>query len=526
MNKIKVLDCTLRDGGYCNDWRFGDDNIYRIADGLIESGIDIIECGFVTDRIEADIDISKFTSVESASKALPYDRGNSIYVVMINYGEYDAEKLPDYKNGYIDGIRIAFHKKDVEAAFKFAETVKKKRYKVFLQPMVSPSYSDEEFLDLIRRSSELHPFAFYIVDSFGVMKRRDLIRMFYMVEHDLDSDIAIGFHSHNNMQLAYSNAQALVDVRTKHNLIIDSSIYGMGRGAGNLNTELFVEYLNDTVDSEYKLKPLLTIIDEILDKFYQKNYWGYSLPNYLSASHNAHPNYAGYLNDKHTLTVEQMNDIFDLMEDDKRVNYDKMYIEKLYQRYLSIGKVQEERKVELSSIIKDKMILLIAPGKSSFEEKEKIIEFASRSNIVSVSINHDYPYYDSQFIFLSNLRRYKELDITKRGKCIVTSNIPADSVFLKTEYKALLNSYEMAQDNAGMMAIKFFISNGVKEIYLAGLDGYSHDISNNFGDDKMAFITKSAVFDAMNAGISDAVSEFARIIKINFLTKPRFIRIK
>lgn len=116
--------------------------------------------------------------------------------------------------------------------------------------------------------------------------------MFYMAEHNLSTGIWIGFHSHNNMQLAYANAQCLVDVQTSHNLLIDASVYGMGRGAGNLNTELFVEYLNEYSCGKYLVKPLLRLIDEILDGFYQKNAWGYSLPRYLSASHNVHPNYA------------------------------------------------------------------------------------------------------------------------------------------------------------------------------------------------------------------------------------------
>lgn len=121
------------------------------------------------------------------------------------------------------------------------------------------------------------------------------------------------------MQLAYSNAQSLVDLHSERSMIIDSSVYGMGRGAGNLNTELFVEYLNENADGKYDIKPLLVIIDEILNEFYQRNYWGYSLPNYLSASHNAHPNYAGYLDDKKTLTVEAMNQMFDMMDEEKNI---------------------------------------------------------------------------------------------------------------------------------------------------------------------------------------------------------------
>ena len=125
-----------------------------------------------------------------------------------------------------------------------------------------------------------------------------MIRLFYIVDYKLDSNIVLGFHSHNNMQLAYSNAQTLVDIQITRNIIIDTSIMGMGCGAGNLNTELFVEYLNDNFDMHYRLKPLLILIDEVLNIFYYENYWGYSLPNYLSAKYNTHPNYAKYLDEK------------------------------------------------------------------------------------------------------------------------------------------------------------------------------------------------------------------------------------
>ena len=133
----------------------------------------------------------------------------------------------------------------------------------------------------------------------------------------------------------------------------------MGRGAGNLNTELLVEYLNDNIGTSYTFKPLLTIIDEILNPFYQQNYWGYSLPNYLSAKHNTHPDYAGYLDAKKTLTVENMDEIFSMMDDAKRVNYDKEYIECLL--YTSLD--QDWRKNEMmndTSKLEESTLLTIA----------------------------------------------------------------------------------------------------------------------------------------------------------------------
>jgi len=330
MQHIQVLDCTLRDGGYCNQWNFGENNIHTISTSLVEAGINIIELGFLTNTVNYNADISKYTTMEQAVEMIPIDRKESLFVCMINYGEYDIDNISEHDHRSLDGLRIAFHKQDMVPALEYCSKLQAKGYKVFIQAMVSLSYTDEEFLDMIQRVNAIKPYAFYIVDSFGMMKRKDLIRLFYMVEHNLENGIRIGFHSHNNMQLAYSNAQTLADIHTDYELIIDSSVYGMGRGAGNLNTELFVEYLNENFNGKYYLKPLLTIIDEILNPFYLQNYWGYSLPNYLSARYNTHPNYAGYLDDKKTLTIESMNEVFGMMCPDRKVVYDKKYIEHLY----------------------------------------------------------------------------------------------------------------------------------------------------------------------------------------------------
>lgn len=523
MNKIHILDCTLRDGGYCNRWNFGYENIRRIISALQEAGIDIVECGFLTDKVRYNPDITKFTTVRELSGVIPDKRNGKLYVAMMNYGEYDVDALPEYDGLSIDGIRVAFHKHDLKEAFKICRKIRKKGYKLFIQAMVSLNYDDDEFLNLIKCANECGAYAFYIVDSFGMMKSKDLIRLFYMVEHNLNNKIWIGFHSHNNMQLAYSNAQALVNIQTNRNLIIDSSVYGMGRGAGNLNTELFVNYLNENTGTDYDISPLLEIIDEILEGFYKRSYWGYSLPNYLSATYNAHPNYAGYLDDKKTLTVYDMHEIFKMMSDDKKASYDREYIERLYMDYMEMGKVQNRHESDIQRSLESRKVLLIAPGKSSTEDKEKINSFIDNNDVVVISINFEYKYADTDFIFLSNLRRFRELEPDKRKKCIVTSNIPADKVYLRTQYRELVNSEEAVKDNAGLMAVRFLIKYGVKEVYLAGFDGYSHDSGENYGDSNMVYITKNDVLDAMNKGIANVLKEYKKSIKIIFVTEPGYI---
>lgn len=526
MNNIHILDCTLRDGGYCNEWRFGFENEKKITNGLLEANVEIIECGFLTNRVTYDHDVTKFTTLDEITKIIPENREGKVFVVMMNYGEYDVNDLPPCDGSSIDGIRIAYHKKDRYEALELCKKIKDKGYLVFIQAMVSLSYSDEEFLETISIVNDFKPYAFYIVDSFGMMKGKDLTRLFYMVEHNLDSEIWIGFHSHNNMQLAYSNAQKLTTVQTNRNLIIDSSIYGMGRGAGNLNTELFLEYLNENAGKNYQLKPILVLIDEILNEFYQRSYWGYSLPNYISAAHNAHPNYAGYLDDKKTLTIEDMNEIFEMMDEEKKITYDKKYIEELYLRYMTTGKVQEEHKTELKTRVSGKTILLIAPGKSSVDEKDRIVNMASKEDVITVSVNYAYSECVPDYIFLSNLRRFRELAESDKAKSIVTSNIPTHDVFFQTKYRELLNHEESVTDNAGLMAIKFFISYGASKIYLAGFDGYSHDMRENYGSSKMAFMTRNVVLDAMNAGMSEVLKEYKKYISIEFLTTPKYVVIE
>lgn len=525
MNKLHVLDCTLRDGGYCNEWRFGEQNTKKIVQSLSDAEIDVIECGFLTNTVEYNPDVTKFTDLNQVTQFLPSDRERKKYVVMLNYGEYDVNKIPPREQGMVDGIRVAFHKKDLQASMELCRQLKAKGYIVFVQAMVSLCYTDEEFIRLIHLANEIEPYAFYIVDSFGMMKKKNLLRFFYMIEHNLKDNIWIGFHSHNNMQLAYSNAQALVEVQTNRNLVIDSSVYGMGRGAGNLNTELFIEYLNETTGTKYSLKPLLNVIDEILNRFYERNYWGYSLPNYVSAVHCAHPNYANYWAGKNTLTVEAMDEMFALMPQDKRFEFDKNYAEELYLQYMELGKVSTEREKELKKRIDHSKVLLIASGKSIVEEETKVVNYVKDNDVLVVSVNFEHPQIASDYIFVSNMRRFRELEKSKRSKCIATSNIPANDVCLKTSYFSLLNSYEAIRDNAGMMAIKFLIDQGAKSIILAGFDGYSCDNKDNYAFKEMSLIMEDMKIRAINDSMSKLIQDYKTKTEIISLTKRKYLDI-
>lgn len=528
MNRIRVLDCTLRDGGYVNNWEFGRENIKRIISKLVDANIEIIECGFLTDKIKYNFESSKFVAVQQIVEYIPRDRRDDFEIVcMINYGEYNIENLPDCDGSSIDGIRVAFHKKDLIETLEFCKGISRKGYKLFIQPMVSVSYTDIEFIKLIEAVNEIKPYAFYIVDSFGVMKRKDLMRLFYLVDHNLEGNIIVGYHSHNNIQLSYSNAQSLVDLKTKRELIIDSSVFGMGRGAGNLNTELFVEYLNDTNGGNYKLKPLLQIIDKVLNNIYLSNYWGYSLPHYISAKHNCHPNYASYLSDKNTLTVEDISNILGGMDDIKRNNFDREYAEKMYFNYQCRKINDAVDKDKLKKIFKDKTVIAIAPGSSIVSDIEKIIQEANAPDSITVSVNFKIDKVEADYIFVSNIRRYEELKYIADHKLILTSNIKTDvNIGYIINYNDIINEIQAVKDNAGLMLIKLMISLGVKSIKLAGYDGYSYDAYTNYVERDMAFVKKNTIVDALNEGMKKMLNEFSKQTKIEFITRTKYLKLE
>lgn len=525
MNRVSILDCTLRDGGYCNEWKFGNGNIKKIINSLVRVNIEIIECGILSDNQSYDADSTIFRNIEEIAEYLPGEIGDSMAVCLVNFGKYQLENLPFCDGRSVTGIRVAFHKKNLAGAMEMCKQIKNKGYKLFMQPMVSLNYSDEEFLRLICKANEIHPYAFYIVDSFGAMAENDLKRLFRIADHNLEEDICIGFHSHNNMQMSYANAQTLASIQTPRKLIVDSSIMGMGRGAGNLNTELFAEYLNRQHGKNYNISSILVVIDQILGKFYQNHPWGYSLANYLSAKNNMHPDYANYLDKKQTLTIEDIDKIFLMMEKDKKAEFDQEYIEGLYVSYM--GKMDEktDNLDEFKRHLSNKEVLLIAPGSSSRVEKEKIISKMKQENVLTISINFDYPYYKTDYIFLSNLRRYQAMISLQKNKYIITSNIPVTDVFLKAKYTDLLNDNEFVRDNAGMMLIKFLIKLGVKKIQLAGMDGYLGEAGENYLDDTMTFPIRITAPSAKNRAMSEMLGKYSKDVLISFLTRQRYVRI-
>ena len=527
MRTIKVLDCTLRDGGYINNWCFGFKNIKRIIANLNQSNVDIIECGFLRDDNESvvsDLDYSNFLSFASLiGYGKNLFKSNKNYSLMMLTEKYSIDKLPLKNQSYVDIIRLSFHKSDMKKAFKMAASIKEKGYKLFLQPTATLGYTDDEIIDLLKRCNELHPDSVAIVDTFGEMLPSNIIWLSQLFDKYLDKNITLSFHAHNNLQTAFSNAILFIqNTSLDRDIVIDSSIYGMGRGAGNLPTELILDYLNKYYDSYYELMPILNSVDNILLKIKENNYWGYSLEYYLSASYHCHPKYAIYFTNNKTLTTSDVSRLLNSISDDKRVEFDSDYAYGLYKSFCEKEVDVSENYDKLLKTIGDRDIVLIGPGPSILDNKKVINKFVNNSQkYYSIAINSNL-FFNTNAIFCSNRKRYQELHVNSEKKqYIFTSNVKSkqnnDLVF---DYQDCLATEFEVSDNSLLMLLKILIDCKVKnKVFLAGFDGYSINHRRNFYSDDVLYVIDRNKMLELNRTLSQYISFYKKFLNIEFLTK-------
>lgn len=523
MSKLQILDCTLRDGGYINDFNFGKAGIKKIIDKLVIAGIDIIETGFLEDG-EYDPDCSVYNSVEQIAELLPHDRGNSMIVAMACYGDYDIDQLSVYDGSSIDGIRVTFHINEVEEALDYCHKIQDKGYKVFVQPVGTSSYSDEQLLALIKRVNELRPYSFYLVDTLGLMHQDEVLRFYYLINHNLAKGIHMGFHSHNNLQLSFSNCQALASVGSERVISLDASVYGMGRGAGNLNTELIANYLNAHCSANYVIEPLLEIVDEHILKIKREYEWGYSVHYYLAAINGCHPNYAAYLAGKNTLSVRCISTILHMIEPEKRALFNKKLIEEKYLQFQSREIDDSEAVEKLRTLIAGQNILLLAPGVSVRDNMDKIAKVAKENECIVISTSFVPDFIVPDFVFLSNQKRYDTTfnPLKKKIALIHTSNLEVAENSYQVNYSSLLNSDDCIQDNSSLMLLNLLIRLQPSKIYIAGMDGYSVD-RNNYFQDRLSLEHNREEVEELNSSISKRIKQINNQLDLQFITPSLYI---
>ncbi|MBO4315219.1 MAG: D-ribitol-5-phosphate cytidylyltransferase [Prevotella sp.] len=335
---VSLLDCTLRDGGIVLNFDFGLERMLSIKHCLEEAGVDFIECGYIDEKKGSPVGRTCFDNERSIRDTLLAEgkKKGITYVAMIDYGTFDLNKLEPRDERGIDGIRYAFHKENVHEALIAAQTILDKGFDLYLQPMVSLRYSDEEFRDMIiycnTHLSAAN--AFYIVDSFGQMDNMTLVRHLELADLYVSDRMKIGFHAHNNRQMAYSNALAWVGYPSRHDLMIDSSIMGMGKGAGNLCTELIMPVLT-AEGGNYSTVGIYNQINDYVSSELKAHPWGYSLDYYLSSLYGCTPSYVKIFTKDERVTTDDLVNLLRDMPSEKKAACDRAFAATYLQSYLS-----------------------------------------------------------------------------------------------------------------------------------------------------------------------------------------------
>ena len=329
--RIQLLDCTLRDGGlgledaYKNqiaDVGFTNQNTHEIAKNLKDADIDIVELGSIEISEEDKTRFAIYPNVEAVSEQIPVKKNaQQMFVGLFRGPDTPVEDIPEWKPSFVDGLRVIIRYSELQKSLDFCAELARKGYKVFVQPMLTMRYTPDEIEHMIDAANDMQAYALYFVDSYGYMDNEDVLRLFRAYNAGLSKDIRIGFHAHNNMNLAYSNVKAfLSELSSERQVIVDACVTGMGQGAGNLQTELIVPYLNQEYDSGYSYDSVLDVA-EILDAFQMQNIWGYSVTRLLPAIHKTAYKYAIAFRKRYGLTYSEINRILSSMPIELRHRY-------------------------------------------------------------------------------------------------------------------------------------------------------------------------------------------------------------
>lgn len=333
MKSLRLLDCTLRDGGHITLGNFGEETIKGVSHKLTLANVDIVELGFVWDR-DYDSNYSRFYNIDRVKRILPSVKTNTKYSIMIEKQNV-VQNIEPY-DGSIEYIRVIFKRHLWEWAFETVQRLKDLGYKVFMNPVNCTVYTDDDYLKLIDRINEASPYAMSIVDTFGNFRLNSFIDRFKLVDNNLSMDISLGVHLHDNLGLAFAMAQqALLYANSDRNIIIDGSLLGMGRDPGNLKIEQMAEYANHFFGKNYNLYDIYDAMDDHIYPLLEKYSWGYKLPYAMSSYYDLHRTYAEFLMNQ-KISTKDIDIILSKIDRSKAEYYDEQYIDSLYRAFYGL----------------------------------------------------------------------------------------------------------------------------------------------------------------------------------------------
>ena len=289
---IKVLDCTLRDGGLVNNFAFSDEFVRDLYLANIKAGVDYMEFGYKASKEIFDPEKFgkwKFCNEKDIRNIVGDNKTDMKISVMADVGRTDFKKdILNRKDSVIDLVRVATYINTIPAAIEMLEDAKKKGYETTVNIMAVSKVNEDDLetgLELLAQSSVD---VIYLVDSFGAFYPEQIERL-----SDKYLNVAakynkkVGIHAHNNQQLAFANTIEALSMGVSY---LDATVSGMGRGAGNCYMELLLSFLRNP---RYNKLAVMSFVEKHMLKLKEEGaVWGYDIPYLLTGTRTSHPSSA------------------------------------------------------------------------------------------------------------------------------------------------------------------------------------------------------------------------------------------
>lgn len=300
-----IVDCTIRDGGLVNNWDFSVDFVRDLYACLDAAGVDYMEVGYKNSpKLLKGAETSgpwRFLDDAFLRTVFP-QKGRTRLSALVDIGRVDEQDIAPREQSLLDLIRVACYASDVDKALELVQLFHERGYETSLNIMALSHVSDHRLREAFEQINASVVDIVYIVDSFGSLAPRDIRRLVEMFRQHVPGK-RLGAHMHNNLQLAFANTLQAAEQGVE---LLDASVYGMGRAAGNCPTELLVARLQQ---AKYELRPLLAMIERHMITLREKEEWGYLIPYMITGLLDEHPRSAMAL--RNTLDKDRAVDFYD-----------------------------------------------------------------------------------------------------------------------------------------------------------------------------------------------------------------------
>ncbi len=286
--EIKVLDCTIRDGGLINDHFFSDEFVRAVYEALARSGVDYIEMGYRSSRElcpPEKFGAWKYCDDDKIRQITEGIESDIKISIMVDAYRVKEQVFAPADESPVDMVRSAIYVKDVDKGIDLINRCHDLGYETTVNIMAVSKEIEPDIVEALDQLAKTPVDVVYVVDSFGSMYCEQIEYLVKLYREHLPGK-EIGIHCHNNQQLAFANTiEGII-----HNAnYVDGSLYGIGRGAGNCCLELLLGFLKNP---KFDLTPVLRVIQEQMIPMLKDIEWGYMIPYMLTGALNEHPRHA------------------------------------------------------------------------------------------------------------------------------------------------------------------------------------------------------------------------------------------